>query len=632
MSDFAYATKQKYLDFIEEYSKASNAATGSKVDSNANVEHKTVATLEGEIYKKEAIAINRLAMQQRITELYGRELADEYIRDLNTHRIYRHDETAVVGKPYCASITMYPFLLHGLKKLGGSSTAPHNLKSFLGSFVNLAYAAATQLAGAIATPEFLPYMDYFIRKEYGDDYYTHADDIVDLSKNKRTIDKVITDGFEQVVYCLNQPAGARNYQSIFWNIAYFDKYYFNGMFEDFIYPDGDTMQWESVSWLQKRFMNWFNDERRRAVLTFPVETFNLLDNGTEYLDKESADFVAEMWSKGHSFFLYRSDNVDSLASCCRLRNEIEDNQFSYTLGAGGVSTGSKCVMTMNLNRIVQDVLNNNIFTSEQKMLDGICEEIDNQVTRIHKYLTAFNTILEDRRKAGLIPLYDAGFVSPERQYLTVGINGGVEAAEFIGCTIKPDDSLYEEFMNAVLKTIYAANKRDRTAKVMFNTEFVPAENLGVKHSKWDKEDGYKVPRKCYNSYFYLVEDPTTTIIDKFILHGKKFTQYLDGGSALHANLDEHLTKAQYRKLMDIAIQTGCPYFTFNIPNTVCKDCGHISKMRMRACPKCGSKNLDYATRVIGYLKLVSSFSEARQEEEHERYYANLPEKTGETNA
>lgn len=632
MSDFAYANKQKYLDFIEEYSKASNAATGSKVDSNANVEHKTVATLEGEIYKKEAIAINRLAMQQRITELYGRELADEYIRDLNTHRIYRHDETAVVGKPYCASITMYPFLLHGLKKLGGSSTAPHNLKSFLGSFVNLAYAAATQLAGAIATPEFLPYMDYFIRKEYGDDYYTHADDIVDLSKNKRTLDKVITDGFEQVVYCLNQPAGARNYQSIFWNIAYFDKYYFNGMFEDFIFPDGDTMQWESVSWLQKRFMNWFNDERRRAVLTFPVETFNLLDNGTEYLDKESADFVAEMWSKGHSFFLYRSDNVDSLASCCRLRNEIEDNQFSYTLGAGGVSTGSKCVMTMNLNRIVQDVLNNNIFTSEQKMLDGICEEIDNQVTRIHKYLTAFNTILEDRRKAGLIPLYDAGFVSPERQYLTVGINGGVEAAEFIGCTIKPDDSLYEEFMNAVLKTIYAANKRDRTAKVMFNTEFVPAENLGVKHAKWDTEDGYKVPRKCYNSYFYLVEDPTTTIIDKFILHGKKFTQYLDGGSALHANLDEHLTKAQYRKLMDIAIQTGCPYFTFNIPNTVCKDCGHISKMRMRACPKCGSKNLDYATRVIGYLKLVSSFSEARQEEEHERYYANLPEKTGETNA
>lgn len=423
----------------------------------------------------------------------------------------------------------------------------------------------------------------------------------------------------------------------FWNIAYFDKYYFNGMFEDFVFPDGDTMRWESVSWLQKRFMIWFNEERRRAVITFPVETMNLLDDGEKYLDQEWADFAAEMWSRGHSFFMYRSDNVDSLASCCRLRNEIEDNQFSYTLGAGGVSTGSKCVITMNLNRIVQDEykrLNGaHLVSNMENLINNISKAVDEQVTRIHKYLAAFNSILEDRRKAGLLPLYDAGFVSPERQYLTVGINGGVEAAEFLGCEIKPTDSTYETFMNSILKTIFEANKRDRTVKLMFNTEFVPAENLGVKHAKWDTEDGYKVPRKCYNSYFYLVEDPTTTIIDKFILHGKKFTQYLDGGSALHCNLNEHLTKAQYRKLMDIAIQTGCPYFTFNIPNTVCRNCGHISKMRLKACPKCGSDKLDYATRVIGYLKLVSSFSEARQREEHERYYANLPESnTGEQDA
>ena len=424
MNDFKYADRQKYLDFIEEYSNASNAASGSKVDANANVEKKSIATLEGEAYKKEAIAINRLAMQQRITELYDRELADKYIEDLETHRIYRHDETAIVGKPYCASITMYPFLLHGLKGLGGSSTAPHNLKSFNGSFVNLVYAVAAQLAGAVATPEYIPYLDYFLRKEYGDDYYLHTNEVVDMSKFHRTIDKVITDGFEQVVYCINQPAGARNFQSVFWNISYYDEYYFKGMFEDFVFPDGDSMNWKSVSWLQKRFMEWFNNERRRAVLTFPVETVNLLDNGSKYMDEEWADFAAEMWSKGHSFFMYRSDNVDSLASCCRLRNEIEDNQFSYTLGAGGVSTGSKCVMTINLNRLVQDAyreFKNNVASNWESMMEFICHKVDEQVTRIHKYLTAFNTILEDRRKARLIPLYDAGFVSPERQYLTVGM-------------------------------------------------------------------------------------------------------------------------------------------------------------------------------------------------------------------
>ena len=270
MNDFKYADKQHYLDFIEEYSNASNAATGSKVDANANVEHKTITTMAGEIYKKEGIALNRLAMHQRLTQLEGKEFADQYIKDLEEHRIYRHDETAVVGTPYCASITMYPFLLHGLKGLGGSSTAPHNLRSYNGSFVNLVYAVAAELAGAVATPEYLAYMDYFIRKEYGDDYYLRSNEIVDMSALHRTIDKVITDSFEQVVYCINQPAGARNYQSVFWNVAYFDEKYFKGMFEDFIFPDGDTMQWESVSWLQKRFMNWFNEERRRAVLTFPV--------------------------------------------------------------------------------------------------------------------------------------------------------------------------------------------------------------------------------------------------------------------------------------------------------------------------------------------------------------------------
>lgn len=147
-----------------------------------------------------------------------------------------------------------------------------------------------------------------------------------------------------------------------------------------------------------------------------------------------------------------------------------------------------------------------------------------------------------------------------------------------------------------------------------------AENLGVKNAKWDAEAGYVVPRPCYNSYFYKVEDATCNLLDKFVLHGKLMTQYLDGGSALHANLDEHLTKEQYQKIMEVAVQTGCPYFTFNVPNTICNDCGYISKHKLDRCPKCGSENLDYATRIIGYLKRVSRFSEARQEEAAKRFY------------
>ena len=462
------------------------------------------------------------------------------------------------------------------------------------------------------------YLDYFIRKEYGDDYYLKADTIVDLSSRQRTIDKVITDGFEQVVYSINQPAAARGNQACFWNIAYFDRPYFEGMFEDFCFPDGTVPIWDSVNWLQKRFMKWFNQERKRKVLTFPVETVNLLDDGNVYVDLDWKDFVAEMWAEGHSFFLYRSSSVDSLASCCRLANEIQDNQFSYTLGAGGVSTGSKCVMTINFNRVVQEYWKLNPSGTYQ----GTLEYITDIVKRVHKYLKAFNSILLDRYNARLLPLYDAGFVAPDRQYLTVGINGLIEAAEFMGCEIRSTDRNYETFINDVLGTTYRLNKEDRDENCMFNTEYVPAENLGVKNAYWDSRDGYVAPRECYNSYFYLVEDEETDPVEKFILHGKKFTQYLDGGSALHCNLNEHLSKVQYLKLLDVAIKTGCPYFTFNIPNTVCRDCGHISKRKLNACPKCGSTKIDWATRVIGYLKLVSSFSEARQKEEHKRFYAS----------
>lgn len=1261
-----YAKYQPYLDFIERYKNADNAADGSERDANANVENKNITTMEGELFKGDFIGVNRLAMWQKIKELYDEGLAEEYLRQLEEHEIYRHDETAL--KPYCVSITMYPFLFGGITSIGGLSDAPTNIHSYTGGIINLVFAIASQFAGAVSTPEFLPYFDYFLRKEYGDDYYLRADEVVDLSLKKRTIRKVVEDLFQQAVYSLNQPAAARNFQcvredttqlwtpqgfkylselkegdtcfvwkdgkiseqpikhlnvydydgemiqfkgedgyqqtvtpnhrvvykndendewaikeakdiehhlsnvampiagqleredvdisdnmlrlcvyaimysftkgariksptldfimvsntsllneiktalqeekivytekeyfihslgsslssitlskkssadifsllnntkeqipewfsqlsprqaqivldcwsktdaehllsccdkedadalqqvcmiaglgssivyrdgtpyvqtfncsskkvgassrifykgrvwcpttdagivifreenktpyvsgnSVFWNIAYYDEPYFKGLFQDFIFPDGTRMIWESTSWLQETFMNWFNEERKKKILTFPVESISLLHNGKEFMDPYWKEKTAEMWAKGHSFFCYTSDSVDSLSSCCfspdtkvlaksssgvffgpirdlhnmkytgnkenlcvyhngswasaktiklparpmysiktangktvcatdnhlfptlrgdvpaeslttddyllfntlalnavpekdeklsynqgfligmylgdgsidahgpyqksvmfslnkekfqscisymnealseivhgekfsvykivnnvvpvsyygdiladfiqrfvsgryanekhllpetflqsqlfrkgildgfyatdggnsnriyttsqklsedieclcatlglntsvsitdrtdepvvirgetysrnfplycirwyspknkrsmkgifrivnngmyfrvtdirpvedyphdsvycfemdnqdepyftlpngmithncRLRNEMQKNTFSFTLGAGGVSTGSKCVMTMNINRLVQNAIRDNI---------PIEEAVAAQTEKLHKYLLAFNAILKENLVKHMLPIYEAGFISLDKQYLTIGINGFVEGAEFLGIEIAPDNPEYISYGEKILKPIYLLNKRDKDPQngIMFNTEFVPAENLGVKFAKWDKRDGYFVPRDCYNSYFYLVEDETKNVLDKFKMSGKQFTQYLDGGSAYHCNLSEHLSKDQYLKMLDAAMVTGCPYFTFNIPNTICNDCGHIDKHCLNECPICGSKNLDYATRVIGYLKRVSCFSKARREEAKKRAY------------
>ena len=640
--------KKKKSDFIQNYIEASNAATGSKFDANANVSNKNVVTMGTELYKEENIKENRYLLYDRIKMMYSKKLADRYIYDLETHRIYKHDETAIPGMPYCVAITMYPFLVDGLTGLGGQSTAPTDLKSFCGEFINLVYSVSSQFAGAVATPEFLMYFDYFVRKDYGDDYLDKLDMKVELNTKGRTLEQVIENGFQQVVHSMNMPAGNRGYQTVFWNVGYFDKGYFEGVFGDFRFPDGTAPKWETLSWLQKKFIRWFNQERTKYVLTFPVETMACLTDGNDLVDGEYADFTAEMYADGHSFFTYLSDSPDSLSSCCRLRNSLKDNEddehnhntHQFSMGTASVATGSKSVMTINLNRIVQNSiieffeengdkfeLGNQFFLNKQNkdLRDRIIEKIKANITEctenVHKYQTAFNSIIKDFYEANMLDVYRAGFINMRKQYLTVGVNGLTDAAEFLGieCT---DNDEYREFVNIILETINIANKKDKTRDCMFNTEFVPGENLSNKNYNWDKKDGYFVSEKhiMYSSYFFNPEDESLSVLEKMRLHGKDYVQYLDGGSACHINLAEHLSKEQNRKLLKYAASVGCNYFTYNVRNTACNKCGYISKHDLDKCPHCGSTDVDKLTRIIGYLKRVKSFAEPRQIEEGMRYY------------
>ena len=576
------------MQFIADYIAANNAADGSKMDANANVTQKNIATMENELLKDFLVQINRSQVSQKISELFGDGLAKEYIRQIEDHEIYVHDETSL--KPYCVSVTLYPFLFDGLTKLGGESKAPKHLDSFCGSFVNLVFAISAQFAGAVATVEFLTYFDYFARRDYGDNYLTEY-------KHE------ISNHLQHVIYSINQPAAARGYQSVFWNISLYDQHYFDAMFGDFVFPDFTKPVWKSVARLQEFFLSWFNEERTKAILTFPVVTAAMLTEDGQCKDQEFAGLLAHELADGNSFFVYLSDNPDSLASCCRLRNEIEDRTFSYTLGAGGVATGSINVITINMNRLEQDG-----------------RDLATEIDKIHRYQYAYRKLMEEYQAAGMLSVYDAGFISLDKQFLTIGINGMVEAAESRGIQANYNPE-YIDFVQSRLKIIFDANKV-ASAKygVRYNTEFVPAENLGVKNAKWDKADGYAVARECYNSYFYVVEDDSINALDKFLLHGRELIDFLDGGSALHLNLDEALTKEGYISLLNIAAKTGCNYFCVNVKITICNECGHIDKRTLDACSQCGSEDIDYGTRVIGYLKRVSAFSSGRRIEHALRHY------------
>lgn len=624
---------QENIDYMLEYINSNeNAATSSATDANANVTLKNVANLESETPKEKNRLIQRAWMKKALSELYP-ELTKQYEEDLNNHIIYAHDEASTPTiKNYCEAVSLYPLMINGTSTLDGTGTKPpQHLSTFAGQICNLLFLLSSQCKGAVAFGEFFNFFDYYAAKDFGKDYHKNSDLYADSEfvKNRKTIGQKIDQTFQQIVYYWNQPASNRGSQSPFSNISYYDKNYWKSLFGDFYFPDGTQPVWERVDWLQKRFMKWFNSERERTLLTFPVETLALLTDGKDVIDQDYKNFAAEMWSKGHSFFVYLSNNPDSLASCCRLRNKIQENTFSFTNGLTGVQTGSCNVFTLNLNRIIQDwfrmmkKLNPEftIKTAKQSYAD-LYEYLSVIVERVQKYHIAFKHNLYMFEKAGQLTASNAGYISMKKLYSTIGLNGINEAAMFLGIDVSYNEE-YKNFCRLITGTISELNKKNSTPECQFNQEFVPAEGLGSKNFRWDKQDGYIVPndgRVLYNSYFYDAHD-NTSVLDKMKMHGREFTELLDGGVGCHINLQEHLSKDQYLHLIDFAIQNGTNYFTFNVPNTECDACGFISKQRLTKCPKCGSEHLTWWTRVIGFLRPTKAFDKFRKIEESQRTYS-----------
>lgn len=621
------------IDYMSNYADSDdNAASSSETDPNANVTQKNVANLDGEVYKTKNRIIQRQRMKDELNVLYP-EVAKQYEVDVENHIIYPNDEASVPTlKFYCQADTLYPLMTEGVGNIDGvTPTPPNDLQSFSGQITNLTFLLSSQCKGAVAYGEYFIALNYYIIAEFGDKWYEKLDCVVTNShcKVQRTVRDFIEKAFKQFVYGINQPAGNRSYQSPFTNVSYYDHTYFSSLFGEFCYPDGTKPEWAAIDVLQKMFMQFFNKLRTKQILTFPVETLAMVHDGKDIIDKEYKDFCAEMYAEGHSFFTYISDSADSLASCCRLRNELAENTFNPTSGLTGVMTGSCNVITLNINRIVQDcnkaygLKRNGGWKENTSFLIDYLVDI---LQRVYKYHIAYKTMLYEQEEKGMFAACNGGYIHMSKLYSTIGINGLNEAARFLGLRVSNNPE-YIKFLQLILGTIKEENKKhsvhDSKRPFLFNSEVVPAESLGGKNYRWDKEDGYWVPEdeNLYNSYFFDAHDDTS-VLDKMILHGRQTAQYCDGGSACHINLEDHLSKEQYLKLIDFAIANGTNYFTFNIPNSKCDDCGYITKHPITECPKCHSKNITQYTRVIGYLRPIKSFGKDRQVEASHRTYSD----------
>ena len=626
------------IDYMNSYSSSSkNASSSSETDANANVSMKNVANLEGEVYKTTNRVIQRQRMKDKLYELYP-NIAKQYEEDLKNHIIYTHDEASTpVLKPYCMAVTLYPLMTEGVGNIDGvTPTAPNDIASFSGQVTNLAFLLSSQCKGAVAFGDYFVAFNYYVVKEFGEIWYEKLDCISTSEHHiiSRTIKDSIEKGMKQFIWGVNQPAGNRSYNSPFTNVSWYDKYYFKSLFEDFYYPDGSKPKWKQIDTLQRMFMELMRKIRLIKPITFPVTTMALVHNNKEYLDNDYKELCAEEWAKGGSFFCYTSDNPSSLASCCRVLNEMSNNTFSSTTGMTGVMTGSCNVITLNINRIVQDWFknyDNNITPSSvtkysKDLYPSLKWYLQTILDRVYKYHIAYKTMLYELEDKGMLAASNGGYIYIKKLYSTIGVIGYTEAAQFLGLEIN-NNKEYKEFLQLVLGTIKEQNKihsiKDKKRPFLFNSEAVPGEGLGIKLYNWDKKDGYIVPKNqnLYNCYFYNPWTTDTSVLDKIKLHGKDINNYTDGGQACHLNLDTHLSKEQYLKLLDVAKDEGCNYFTFNIPISECKKCHHVVNAPIKRCPICNSEDIKYYTRIIGYLTAVDNWSTDRQEEfKHRKYY------------
>lgn len=624
------------LNYMDTYKDSGvNASTSSETDANANVASKNVANLEGEVYKVTNRIIQRQRMKDKLNKLYpGQELGRQYIKDLENHIIYTHDEASTpVLKPYCKAVTLYPLMLEGVGNIDGvTPSAPNDIQSFSGQVTNAVFLFSSQCKGAVALGDYFIALNYYVIQEFGPVWYDKVDEVVTNSHflHQYTVGHYIRKGMKQFIYGVNQPAGNRSYNSPFSNVSFYDKVYFKSLFGEFYYPDGTQPEWNAIDKLQRIFMQLLREIRLIKPLTFPVTTMALVHNNKEYLDPEYKELCAEEWAKGGSFFCYTSDNPTSLASCCRVLNEMSDNTFSSTTGMTGVMTGSCNVITLNINRIVQDYIHT-WKNWEDHIVDGKCafpfewfsenfsdlkNYLINILERVYKYHIAYKTMLYEMEDAKMFSDCNAGYIYMRKLYSTIGLIGYCEAAQFLGLSVSNNEA-YKNFLKLVFGTVKEENKKnsihDSKRPFLFNSEAIPGEGLGVKLYNWDKKDGYAVPenQNLYNCYFYNPWDETS-ILDKFKLHGRGVAQYCDGGQALHANLDAHLSKQQYLHLLDVAKDEGTSYFTFNIPMSQCRECGHVVNAPIDECPICHCRHIKYYTRIIGYLVCVDNWSNPRQ--------------------
>lgn len=576
------------------------------VDANANVDDQSILSWNYE-FPKPLMKLNSLYhLWKDALKKHGIKKANKMV-ELEINGAIRIQDLHGWLLPYCWAASMSTIVNEGMPWVKNIKVKPvQHFSTYISNSVKFIYTLSTQCVGAIAGPDFLVYAEYFIRKDYGDEWFNDQKKV-----------KEIRQFFQTWIYGINDKG--RGNQSAFTNISVFDKYWREALFSKHTNPDFSPCNLENLKRVQRLFVDVLLEQQKDNPFTFPVMTAcQLKDPETgQILDKDWLDWLSTISVENKLMNIYTSSTVDSLSSCCRLRNNLsnanigKDKEYSNSFGVGGLNIGSHRVVTINLPQIAY--LSKYSEKDDWKTFYNILEsriKISQDILDIHREL------LTKLINNGNLPMYTYGCMNLAKQYSTVGFIGLNEALQIMGLNIVESEGLKEG--KKIINLINKLNE-ERTAKDgnIRNVEQIPGESAAVTFCKKDKLQFPNIEYQLYsNQYIPLIKEALLT--DRIKMQGE-FDEDVSGGSILHIDIDSPMTKEQIKNVIQYAAKHNVIYFALDDCLSQCTTCGKVHIGRLEKSP-CHQSKVKKWMRVVGFRTPVQSWNKTRRQIDFPRRY------------
>ncbi|VVB75904.1 Anaerobic ribonucleoside-triphosphate reductase [Candidatus Tiddalikarchaeum anstoanum] len=342
--------------------------------------------------------------------------------------------------------------------------------------------------------------------------------------------------------------------------------------------------------------------------------------------------IAKMASKfGSPYFLnlaapYMPDAVQS--QCCRYFL-IPDSKQMKAIEAGKLRFGSLDTVTTNLPRCAYESKGNETLFYEEvdrtfELAKLVFEAKRNAIT---KYLLNGGSPFLTQEFDGE-PYFDIN--SSTNSFGFVGLNEAVQSITGKQLHESKDAwkfglKILDHMKNKTLNMQKATGER-------WSLVQTPAESVANRFAKLDskdyKESIVKGTKNTDNVYYtnssHVFVGADIPLWNRIKIESS-FHPLLMGGAITHIFMGD--TDPDPKAIKDftqkIATKTLCSYFSYTKDMSQCMDCKKLSNGMQKACPNCGSKKIEWYSRITGYLTPVKAWNAGKKAEITDRKRYNI---------